>query len=227
MAASSASRAAKSRVAVGVAAVDGPVDHVAAVGLEMALEAPDHLGDAEGLVAAGGAGQQRDGVRREIERVLVPLHRRESDLGIGEQGVGGGLGRRGQLDHAELGCGPQTDLGPPGAGEQLAAQADAEDGLAGRGIVAGEVEQGGEVAAELIVVGVHGPAQDQEAVMTGGILRQVDAGLRVERRHLGGARRHPLADESGRRGRVMLEDQDAWAHGVLRGDGAVASRLAG
>ena len=104
------------------------------------------------------------------------------------------------------------DLGSPGPGQELAAEADAEDGPAGGGVGAGEVEQGGEVAAAVVVVGVHGPAQDQEAVMVGGIGGEVDAGLRVQRGDPGRARRHPLADQAGGGGGVVLEDQDAWPH---------------
>ena len=170
------------------------------------------LGDAEGLVAAGGAGEQRDGALGQVEGVVVPLHRRHLGRRAGEQRVGGGLGRRGQRDDAELRGGAEMDLGAPGAGQELAAEADAEHGPAGGGVGAGEVEQGGEVAAAVVVVGVHRTAQDQEAVMVGGVGGEVDAGLRVQGGHPGRARRHPLADQAGGRGRVVLEDQDARPH---------------
>ena len=199
-------------VAVGVATVDRPLYHVAAVGLEVALEAPDDLGDAEGLVAAGGAGEERDGTLGQVEGVLVPLHRRNLGGGTGEERVGGGFGRGDERDDAEFRGGAEMDFGPPGPGQELAAEADAEDGLAGGGVGTGEVEQGGEVAAAIVVVGVHRPAQDQEAVMVGGVVGEVDADLRVQRGDPGRARRHALADQAGGRGRVVLEDQDTWPH---------------
>ena len=47
--------------------------------------------------------------------------------------------------------------------------------------------------------------------MVGGIGGQIDAALGVQRGDPRRARRHPLADQAGRRGRVVLEDQDARA----------------
>ena len=49
-------------------------------------------------------------------------------------------------------------------------------GLRRGGVGAGEGEQGGEVAAAIVVIGVHGAAQDQQAVMLGGVRRHIDAG---------------------------------------------------
>ena len=72
-------------VAVDVAAILGPGHHGAAVGLEVALEAPRPLRDAERLVAAGLTLQQRHGAGRHVEGVLVPLHGVGAAVDPGEQ----------------------------------------------------------------------------------------------------------------------------------------------
>ena len=61
------------------------------------------------------------------------------------------------------------DLGPPGACEQLRAQADAEDRLAGGRIEAGQFQKFREMRAGGVGIGVHRAAQDQQAVMARGV----------------------------------------------------------
>jgi hypothetical protein len=129
--------------------------------------------------------------------------------------VGRGLPGGRKQHHAELRRRAQMHLRTPGPRQELRAQADAEHRLRGGGKGAGKLEQCREVAAARVVVGVHDASQDQQAVMLGGVRRQLDASLRSQRGHARRPCRHPLADQPGGRGRVVLEHQDPRPHVTL------------
>ena len=117
-------------VAVVVAPELGPRDHVPTIGLEMALESPHDAVDAKRLIPAGLALEQPDGAGRDVERVVVPLHGTAGAFDFAEQRVVGRGGCRHQRRHAEFRGSTDPHLGSPGAREQLAAKADAENGPA-------------------------------------------------------------------------------------------------
>mgnify|MGYP007106198839 CR=1 FL=1 len=131
-------------------------------GFEMKLESDDAIADLEGLIGAGGSGGEMDGVGREIEGFTVPV---ESEGG-GWEGEGGRMlvvdGVDGKPSNFFLGAG--IDAGSEGGGDQLSAEANAEDGFAVGDEAADEGFFVDEPRVDLFVVHAHGSTEEDEKV---------------------------------------------------------------
>src|SRR5688572_16449247 len=94
--------------------------------LEMALEAIGGAAEAEGLVAAGGAGHQMHRALRHVERVFVPLQDALTRRQAGQQRIRLTLFRDLDLRIADLELLAAPYRLAEGARQQLAAEAEAE-----------------------------------------------------------------------------------------------------
>jgi IMP dehydrogenase len=141
-----------------------PVGDHWAVGLEMELGAVGGAADAEGLMRSGGAGGEVDGAMRQGEGVGVPLEDRKGLRHGGEDRIGAARVGQGDVGPAELWRGAKVVLGPEGAGEELRAKADAEDGFVGIAVGAHQPGEGGQVGVSVVVRSRLLAAEDDEGV---------------------------------------------------------------
>src|SRR3990172_9044823 len=129
--------------------------------LRMELRAPGRLAEAVALEARAAPGEW-DGAGGKGELVVVPLKRRKPLGERAEDGVALGLGEPLELVPADLRLGYAAHLRAERLGEELAAEADAENGYARVDVRTDEVVLVAEPGVAVLLVGVHRAAEDHD-----------------------------------------------------------------
>ena len=142
-----------------------PAAHDCLGHLEMKLEGIDRLADAKGLVAATLAGHQQFGPIGQIEGVLMPFHDPLPAIETGEQGRGRAGFRDFHLGEAQLQLAMAIDGFFEGAGDELGAEANPQNGFLGGMKSLQQSDQRPELWIVFVVEGIHGAPHHDDAVI--------------------------------------------------------------
>jgi hypothetical protein len=190
--------------------------HHRARDLEVEEQAPRLLAVAERLQLRERGGRQRLRARREVEDVPVPVQRREGGLDVVEEGVARRAAAQLHLVPADLLAARRAHRRAEGRGQQLRAQADAQDGAAGVDGLPDQPLLRGQGGMLRLVVDAHRAAHDDQA---GGVAEPLGHGATLvdaDEHGLDLARGERGGDQARAFGGRVLQDEDPLAHAITR-----------